>query len=446
MQFPKDFVWGAATAAFQIEGATGEDGRGPCIWDRFCQVPGKVINYDDGDPACDHYHRFKDDVALMKNLGLQSYRFSIAWPRIMPTGAGTPNQKGIDFYRRLAEELLSQGIKPVATLYHWDLPMGLQYRGGWANREIAYRLNDYAATMFRSLGDLVSDWTTINEPLCISWLGYGTGVHAPGYQDPAMAVRASHHLLLAHGLAVDSFRTVGPKHGRIGITFNMSGVDAATDSVADKAAAYRYDGWHHRWFFDPVFKGSYPADMMDWYSRFEPLDYIEPPDLAIISRPVDFVGINYYTRAIIKANPENPIFGGESLAPTAPVTDQNWEIVPSYLHQVISRIPTEWTDLPLYIHENGCAMPDAVNEQGQVEDTRRVEYIRDHLKVVHQLVSEGVNLKGYYVWSLLDNFEWAWGYEKRFGIVWVDYKTQQRIPKASALWYAKVIRNNGFEV
>lgn len=441
MQFPKEFVWGAATASYQIEGAAREDGRGESVWDRFCRVPGKVANMDNGDVACDHYHRYAEDVDLMAQLGLQSYRFSIAWPRIYPTGEGAVNHKGLDFYKRLVDKLLSKGIPPCATLYHWDLPHMLQYKGGWANRDVAYRFAEYAETVFRALSDVVPMWTTHNEPFCAAYLGYGLGIHAPGYQDWPMAIRASHHLLLSHGLAVDAFRAVAPKSGQVGITFNFSGIETASDSEEDKAAARRFDGWHHRWFLDPVFKGQYPADMLDLYGALEPLDYIAPEDLAVISRPIDFMGINYYTRAVLKHSPVG--FGWQGLPPSAPVTDQDWEIVPEHLYRTITRIGQEWTKVPLYIHENGCAMPDVMDANGQVNDPRRIEYLHDHIAQAHRAMEAGANLQGWYVWSLLDNFEWAWGYEKRFGIVWVDYETQKRTPKASALWYRDVIARGG---
>ncbi|HYF93767.1 MAG TPA: GH1 family beta-glucosidase [Symbiobacteriaceae bacterium] len=441
MQFPKDFVWGAATASYQIEGAAWEDGRGECVWDRFCRQPGTVANADNGDVACDHYHRYGEDIDLMAELGLRSYRFSIAWPRIFPNGKGTVNQKGIDFYKRVVDKLLSRGIVPCATIYHWDLPQALEFEGGWGNRATAEHFTRYAETMFRALGDVVPQWTTHNEPFCASYLGYGMGVHAPGLQNWHLAVKASHHLLLSHGWSVQSFRQLVPQ-GQIGLTLNMSGFYPATDSEADRWAAHRFDGWHHRWFFAPLFKGAYPADMLEYYGTFGPMDYILPDDLATIHQPLDFLGINYYTRAILKGNANSPWLGGvEAMPKTAPVTDQDWEIVPDCLYDLLTRVRQDWTGtLPLYIHENGCAMPDVVSEDGRVHDVRRTEYIHDHLMRVHKAIEAGVPVKGYYVWSLLDNFEWAWGYDKRFGIVYVDYETQKRILKDSALWFASVAK------
>ena len=445
MQFPKDFVWGAATASFQIEGAAWTDGRGESIWDHFCRLPGRVAKGDTGDVACDHYNRFGEDVDLMAWMGLQSYRFSVAWPRIYPNGEGPVNQKGIDFYKRLVEKLLSKGITPCVTLYHWDLPQELQYKGGWTNRDVAYRFAEYAETMYRALGDVVPQWSTHNEPFCAALLGYGSGEHAPGYRDWPAAIRASHHLLLSHGLAVDAFRALGLK-GQVGLTLNATVPYPATDSEMDRWAAHRMDGWHNRWFFDPVFKGAYPADMLEYYSQTMPFDYVLPGDLEVISRPIDFLGINYYTRAVVKYDPESPWLGGVGSVPkTAPVTDQDWEIVPDSLYDLLTRIGREWTgDLPLYMHENGCAMPDKLVD-GKVEDTGRIAFLQAHFERCHKAMQDGVNLKGFFVWSLLDNFEWAWGYEKRFGLIWVDYASLARVPKASAWWYRSVIAAGGVE-
>lgn len=434
MQFPKGFLWGSATASFQIEGATHADGRGDSMWDLFCRMPGRVLNGDTGAVACDHYHRYAEDVDLMAELGLQTYRFSIAWPRVLPTGRGPVNQKGLDFYKRLVERLHARGIRPAATLYHWDLPTALHEEGGWANRETAYRFQEYADVCFRALGDAVPQWITLNEPWCSSFLSYGIGHHAPGYQDWGMAVKASHTLLLGHGLAVEAYRAAGLK-GQIGITLNMNHVYPDTESPADREAARSADGMQNRWFAEPIFKGAYPADMVAEFSQWGPLDYIQPGDLAIISRPTDFLGVNYYTRGIAKA-------GGEQQTPVAPVTDMGWEITPWALYDLLVRIKRDFTDLPIYITENGAAFPDVVNERGQVEDPERVAFLQEHFKATYQAIQDGVDVRGFYVWSLLDNFEWAFGYSKRFGIVYVDYETQRRIPKRSALWYRDVIRNH----
>ncbi|HWI52904.1 MAG TPA: GH1 family beta-glucosidase [Symbiobacteriaceae bacterium] len=445
MQFPKGFLWGSATASYQIEGAVHEDGRGESIWDRFSHTPGKVWNGDTGDVACDHYHRYAEDVEMMADLGLQTYRFSIAWPRIMPTGEGRVNQKGLDFYKRLVDKLNGRGIMPAATLYHWDLPMALQYKGGWANRETAYRFAEYAEVVYRALADTVPLWITLNEPWCSSFLSHGIGDHAPGYTDWPMAVRTSHHLLLGHGLAVDAFRSIAPRTGQIGITLNMNYVYPATDSPADVAAARISDGLQNRWFAEPVFKGAYPADMLELFGRWESLDYMLPGDLAVISRPTDFLGINYYTRAVVKADAADTILGCGGVPPTAPLTDMGWEITPDALCDLLVRIKRDFTDLPIYITENGAAFPDRVEADGRVEDHDRIAFLQDHFAATHRALAAGVDVRGFYVWSLMDNFEWAFGYTKRFGIVHVDYETQQRRPKRSALWLRDVIRRNGLQ-
>lgn len=443
MQFPNGFLWGSATASYQIEGAARADGRGESIWDRFSRTPGKVYNGDTGDVACDHYHRYAADVDLMADLGLQSYRFSIAWPRIIPSGEGPVNQRGLDFYRRLVEKLRSRGIEPAATLYHWDLPMALQYKGGWANRETAYRFAEYAEAVFRALADQVPTWITLNEPWCSSFLSHGLGVHAPGYQDWPMAVRTSHHLLLAHGLAVDAFRTISAPESQIGITLNMTQVYPATESPEDLAAARISDGFQNRWFAEPVFRGAYPADMLEFFGRWEPLEYILPGDMAIISRPLDFLGLNYYARSLVKADPASQPLGFSGLPAEGPLTDMGWEITPYALYDLLLRIRRDWTELPIYITENGAAFADRVGADGQVEDHDRIAFLREHFIATGQAIRDGVNVKGFYVWSLMDNFEWALGYSKRFGLVYVDYETQRRIPKRSALWYRDVIRRNG---
>lgn len=435
MQFPSHFLWGSATSSFQIEGATREDGRGDSIWDLFCRTPGRVQDGATGDVACDHYHRYPEDIELMADLGLQSYRFSIAWPRIQREGSGAINQKGLDFYKRLVEKLHARGIRPAATLYHWDLPTPLHEQGGWTNRETAYRFQEYADTCFRALGDSVPLWITLNEPWCSSFLSYGIGEHAPGETDWARAVKASHILLLAHGLAVDAYRAAG-LGGHVGITLNLNHVYPDSDSPEDLAAARWADGFQNRWFAEPVFKGAYPEDMLQDFSKWGPIDYIEPGDLAIISRPTDFLGVNYYTREVAKA-------GEQRQTPSAPLTEMGWEITPWALYDLLVRIKRDFTDLPLYITENGAAFADQVNAAGQVEDTDRVEFLREHFRATHRAIQDGVDVRGFYVWSLLDNFEWSWGYTKRFGIVHVDYETQQRSPKQSALWYREVIRQNG---
>ena len=442
MQFPKEFLWGTATASYQIEGAAQEDGRGESIWDRFCRTPGKVANGDTGDVACDHYHRYEADVDLMAELGFQTYRFSMAWPRLFPTGEGRLNQKGIDFYKRLVEKLRARSIIPAVTLYHWDLPQALEEKGGWANRDTAYRFQEYAAEAYRQLGDSISYWITLNEPWCSAFLGHAIGHHAPGHTDWPLAVRTSHHLMLGHGLAVQAFREIIGAKAQIGITLNLAPVYAATDSPEDRAAAYRLDGYQNRWFLDPVFRGEYPDDMLASYTALAgaPLDYIRPEDLPVIGSPIDFLGINYYSRARVRANGESGFFGLDGLPADAPLTDMGWEIVPDCLYDLLVRIKADYGDLPLYITENGAAFPDQVDATGAVADVERVEFLRGHFAAAHRAIESGVNLKGYYVWSFMDNFEWAFGYDKRFGIVYCDYATQKRIPKRSALWYRDLIR------
>lgn len=437
-RFPKDFVWGVATSSYQIEGAAYEDGRGESIWDRFCQTPGKVDNFDNGDVANDHYHLYKEDVALMKGIGVDSYRFSIAWPRIFPSGEGKPNEKGMDFYKRLVESLLEKGITPAATMYHWDLPQLLQDKGGWCNRDTVYRFEEYAAYLYSQLGDTVPLWITHNEPWCASFLGYGNGHHAPGITDNHSAVKASHHLLLSHGLAVKAFRESGLS-GQIGITLNLTATHPAFDRVEDVQAARTFDGYFNRWFMDPVLKGAYPDDMVSLYSRYKALDYILPGDLQAISAPIDFLGINYYSRGVVKANPNDKWLGVGHVPSTLPLTDMGWEIYPLGLYELLTRIAVEHPALPLYVTENGAAFPDRL-EDGQVRDADRIEFLKAHFDEALRAIEAGVPLKGYYVWSLMDNFEWAFGYAKRFGIVHVDFETQKRTLKDSAKWYQQWIQ------
>ncbi|MDT4995068.1 MAG: beta-glucosidase [Actinoplanes sp.] len=451
LRFPEGFVWGAATAAYQIEGAANEDGRGPSIWDTFSRTPGKVFAGHTGDVACDHYRRYGDDVALMAGLGLASYRFSISWPRIQPDGTGPVNARGLDFYDRLTDELIGLGIDPVVTLYHWDLPQTLEARGGWTVRETAEAFAEYAQIVYARLGDRVKTWTTLNEPWCSAYLGYASGRHAPGVTDPASAFKAVHHLLLGHGLAATALRAAGAQ--TVSITLNPASVlplDPA--NVADRDAARIVDGLHNRIFLDPLVKGSYPADMLQHMERFTDLDFIRDGDTALIKAPIDVLGVNFYQPTYVSAKPgveasaESP--GTEGIAfrqPVGPVTDMNWQIEPAGLTRLLERLHTDY-GVPLLITENGAAYPDGPStETGEVHDTNRIEYLDGHLRACHDAISHGVDLRGYFVWSLLDNFEWSEGYAKRFGIVHVDYRTQSRTPKDSARWYADVIRRNGLE-
>jgi beta-glucosidase len=442
MSAPK-FIWGAGTAAFQIEGATRADGRSESIWDRFAAQTGNVANGDTGEPACEHYYRWQEDVDLMAALGLQGYRFSVSWPRVQPDGRGPVNSKGLDFYRRLAEGLRERGIVPLATIYHWDLPQALQDEGGWARRDVVERFAEYARLVLDGLDGVVEDWITHNEPWVTSFLGYAEGVKAPGLRDWTAGVRAAHHALLAHGVVVRDFRAAG-RAGRIGITLDLTVARPATQSAEDIAAAERLDGHHNRWFLDALMRGEYPADILELYEREAPgsLDAIEDGDLETIAEPVDFLGVNFYRPNLVAAG-NSPVLGIREVEQDAEVTAMDWPVVPEALTELLLRIKRDYGDLPLLITENGAAFWDRLDD-GSVDDGRRVEYLRGHIAAVEQARIQGVDVRGYYVWSLLDNFEWEWGYEQRFGIVYVDYPTQRRIPKQSALWYRDMIaRRNG---
>ncbi len=445
--FPKDFEWGAATASYQIEGAYNEDGKGESIWDKFTHQKGNVANNDTGDRACDHYHRYQEDVELMKKIGLETYRFSIAWPRIMPAGKGKINQKGIDFYKRLVDELLKAGIKPAATLYHWDLPQKLQEMGGWENRDTAKYFNQYAQIMYRELGDLVPRWITHNEPFVVSMLGNLWGEHAPGFKDRKKALQVAHNLLLSHGMAVKSFRESGIE-AEIGITLNLSQVYSKTDSKKDQLAKDYLDAFNNRWFLDPVFKGKYPDKLMTLYQeKFDKPFEIKAGDLEIISRDIDFLGINYYSRALVKYD-ENEMLNFKSVKPKgSDYTAMDWEVYPQGLTDLLLRLDAEYTKKPIFITENGAAYDDQIAADGSVHDSERVDYLEKHFRAAQQAIEKGVNLAGYYVWSLMDNFEWAYGYSKRFGIIYLDYDNgQTRILKDSAKMYSKVIENNYIKV
>jgi beta-glucosidase len=431
------FKWGAATAAFQIEGATKADGRGESIWDRFAAAPGNVANGDTGDPACEHYYRWRDDVDLMQSLGLQSYRFSIAWPRIQPTGRGPANQKGLDFYRRLVEALLARGIAPLATLYHWDLPQALEDQGGWPSRDVVERFVEYAQIVYAELGDVVHDWLTHNEPWVTSFLGYAHGIKAPGMTDWGLALRAAHHTLLSHGAAVRAFRESGTE-GRIGIALDLTVASPATSSAGDAAAARRFDGYHNRWFLDPVLRATYPDDVRKWFEDRFDVDFVRDGDLELIAQPIDFLGVNFYNPHVVAASDES-VLELRDVALDAERTAMGWPIVPDALRQLLVRVHRDYGPVPLVITENGAAFDDGVDGHDVVEDPRRVEFVRAHIDAVERARAEGVDVRGYHVWSLLDNFEWEHGYDKRFGIVFVDYATQRRIPKRSALWYRDLI-------
>jgi beta-glucosidase len=432
------FVWGAGTAAFQVEGATTADGRGESIWDRFAATDGNVIGGDTGEPACEHYYRWREDLDLMRELKLQSYRFSVAWPRVQPDGRGPANRKGLDFYRRLAEGLRERGITPFATLYHWDLPQALEDAGGWASRDVVDRFAEYARLVLDELDDVVEDWVTHNEPWVTSFLGYAVGVKAPGMRDWAAAIRASHHALLAHGVVVREFRDAG-RTGRIGITLNLTLAEPAGESDEDLAAASRFDGYQNRWFLDPLFRGSYPSDMVRLYEQqVGPFDALQDGDLETIAQPIDFLGVNFYTPNLVAAG-DSPVLGVREVERDAEQTAMGWVIVPEALTELLLRVARDYGSIPLLITENGAAFEDLVDGGEVVDDERRIEYLRAHIGAVERAREQGVDLRGYYVWSLLDNFEWEWGYGQRFGIVYVDYPTQRRIPKRSALWYRDLI-------
>ncbi|WP_279785004.1 GH1 family beta-glucosidase [Sphaerisporangium sp. TRM90804] len=428
--FPADFVWGAATSAYQIEGATAEDGRGPSVWDTFCAVPGNVKDGATGDGAVEHYHRSAEDLDVMASLGLDAYRFSIAWPRVQPDGAGRPDQRGLDFYRRLADGLGERGIAPMATLFHWDLPQRLQDKGGWENRDTAERFADYAEIVFDALD--IRDWLTVNEPKTVVECGYRSGVHAPGVQDDGRAFVALHHLLLAHGRAS---RVLHDRHPgrRIGPALNLHPAYPADDAPGTAEAVRHKDGLENRLYLDPVFRGAYPEDTLAWIAERSPMpSFIRDGDLAAISEPIDLLGVQYYTSHFVDAAGERVL--------KHPTAQLEWlEIFPGGLYDLLVRLKRDYPAVPLYVTENGVPAPDEVAPDGRVHDTARVTFLRDHLTAVHAALSEGVPVEGYFVWSLLDNFEWAEGYDPRFGIVHVDYETQKRTLKDSALWYRDVV-------
>jgi beta-glucosidase len=422
-----DFVWGAATASYQIEGATTADGRGESIWDRFCATPGKVRGGDSGEIACEFYRRYREDVLLMRELGLDAFRFSIAWPRIMPDGRGPVNEAGLDFYDRLVDELLAAGIQPFPTLYHWDLPQALEDEGGWPARTTAEAFVPYVEAVVGRLGDRVTHWATHNEPWVAAWLGYSWGIHAPGRTNEQDAVDAAHHLLLSHGWASEVIRRDVP-NAVVGIVLNLEHVDPLTDSDADVAAARQVDGSANRWFLDPLFRGRYPDDL-----PYAPP--VQPGDLETIAAPLDFLGVNNYFRFVVREGPEFVD------VPGAKRTGMGWEIHPESLYKLLVRLADDYGPPSIYITENGAAFDDVRTHDGEVHDVERVEYLATYIDAVTRARDEGVPVDGYFVWSFLDNFEWAEGYSKRFGIVYVDYPTQERVPKDSFHWYRQRIES-----
>jgi beta-glucosidase len=443
-RFPDDFLWGTATSAYQIEGSPTADGAGRSIWHRFSHTPGNTWLDQTGDVACDHYRRYKDDVAIMAELGANAYRFSIAWARIFPQGTGTINKKGIDFYSRLVDVLLKHGIKPNATLFHWDLPEALDDRGGWLNRDIAGWFADYAVTMFDALGDRVEMWSTLNEPWVVTDGGYLSGVLAPGHSNLFEAPIATHNLLRSHGTAVERFRsTRAARKGKIGITVNLEPKYPASDSPEDLAATRRADAYMNRQFLDPVFLGRYPEEMREIFGEAWP----EWPheDMRLIKQPIDFVGVNYYTRKVERYHPDFlPLKTKHVPQPDHIQTETHWEVFPEALTRLLLWVTERYGKPPIYITENGAAFYDPPHTiDRKIEDPLRVEYYRQHLRAAHEAMKQGANLKGYYAWSLLDNYEWALGYSRRFGIVHVDYSTQQRTIKSSGRYYSEVIRSKG---
>ncbi|HEX6745768.1 MAG TPA: GH1 family beta-glucosidase [Longimicrobium sp.] len=440
-EFPPDFLWGAATSAYQIEGSPLADGAGPSIWQRFSHSPGRTHEGETGDVACDHYRRYAGDVRLMADLGLNAYRFSIAWARVRPDGTGRVNEAGLGFYDRLVDKLLEHGITPNATLYHWDLPAALDDRGGWLNPDIAHWFADYAQAVFRRLDDRVKMWATLNEPWVVTDGGYLHGALAPGHRSLFEAPIASHNLLRAHGAAVQAYRAEG--RNRIGIVVNLEPKVPASDDPADHAAVRRADAYMNRQYLDPVFHGRYPDEMAEIFGEAWPEHSAE--DMALIRQPIDFLGINYYTRGVTKNDPSNlPVRNGYVKQPGHTYTDVGWEVHAPALTDLLTWVKERYGDLPLYITENGAAFYDPPKPvDGRIDDPLRVAYYRDHLRACRAAMDAGVDLRGYFAWSLLDNYEWSLGYSKRFGIVHVDYETQARTPKSSARFYADVIRTRG---
>ncbi len=436
-QFPEGFFWGAATAAFQIEGATREDGRGESIWDRFAATPGKILTGETGDPASDSYHRYREDVALMQTLGLNAYRFSVAWPRIIPDGSGAVNPAGLDYYDRVVDALLAAGIRPFVTLYHWDLPQALQDKGGWANRETIDAYLRYSEVVVRRLGDRVKNWMTFNEPWCISILSHALGEHAPGLRDMKIALQVAHNLLVAHGRVMPVIRQNSPG-AQAGIVLNLNPAYPATDTEADAAAARMSHAKFNLWFLDPISGRGYPQDAWDSYGADVP--EIAPGDMEVMTAPVDFLGVNYYSRNII----HDPTGGtGKIINRRNPVNmmARGWENCPQALTELMTWLHQEYSFPSLMITENGATYDDVLWE-GRVHDLARIDYLRDHIGALPGLIAAGVPLKGYFCWSLLDNFEWAWGTRDRFGLIYTDFKTQQRVIKDSGYWYSKIARAN----
>ncbi|AXG82087.1 GH1 family beta-glucosidase [Streptomyces paludis] len=463
LTFPAGFLWGTATAAYQIEGAVQEDGRTPSIWDVYSHTPGRVRNGDTGDIAVDHYHRWPEDIEIMSGLGVGAYRFSVSWPRVQPTGKGPASEKGLDFYRRLADGLLAKGIRPVVTLYHWDLPQELEDAGGWPERDTASRFAEYAGIVADALGDRVTTWTTLNEPWCSAFLGYGSGVHAPGRTNAADSLRAAHHLNLGHGLAVAALRERLPADAQISVTLNLHHVRPLTPGAEDTDAARRIDALANGVFTGPMLRGAYPADLIEDTAGVTDWSFVRDGDLARIHQPLDFLGVNYYSPTLVShhespdahrsdghgASEHSSWPGADRVAfhqTPGDRTAMGWTIDPDGLYELLTRVADDHPGLPLMITENGAAFDDYAAPDGEVRDPERIAYLRGHLSAVHRAIESGADVRGYFLWSLLDNFEWAYGYSKRFGMVYVDYATQRRTPKSSARWYAEVARTGSLPV
>lgn len=446
--FPDDFLWGVATSAQQIEGAHDLGGRGESVWDRFAGRPGAIEDGSTPSVACDHVQRWRDDLALIQDLGVGAYRFSIGWSRVMPDGR-KPNPAGLDFYEALVDGLLAARIRPSLTLNHWDLPQALmEAHGGWAGRETAKWFVDYAEAVARRLGDRVPMWSTHNEPWCVAHLGYEQGRHAPGLTDPAAALRAGHHLLLSHGWAVDVLRDL-VRESEVGVVLNLTPAHAASDDPADQDAARQYDGFFNRWYLDPLFRGAYPddavADRVRWGHLAGPImPHVQPGDLEAIAAPLDWLGVNYYSRTVLAADQRGRP-QAVAAAPADQLTEMGWEVYPDGLVEILERVHGEYGPLPMYVTENGAAFADPAPAQGRIADPRRVSYLRDHLLAAHRALDLGVDLRGYFAWTLMDNFEWSHGYTRRFGLYGVDFDTQERTVKDSALWYRDTIASGGVD-
>lgn len=445
LDFPKDFVWGTATASYQIEGAYQEDGRGLSIWDTFSHTPGKVFNMDNGNVACDSYHRYEEDIALLKNLGVNAYRFSIAWPRIFPNGTGEVNEKGLDYYRRVIDALIAAGIEPCVTLYHWDLPQALEDKGGWNNRDTIDAFVQYAEVVFKAFNGKIKQWITFNETWCVSFLSNFLGVHAPGNRDLQLATNIAHHCMVAHGETVKLFRKLGIK-GEIGTTHNPAWTEPYTTKPEDIEAAKRNRAWQNEWFFEPTLKGTYPQILVDWFKTKGVEAPILPGDMETISQPIDFIGVNFYSGNFGRYKKDEGLFDCEEVQIGFEKTYIDWNVYPDALFKVLTWLKEDYGDIPIYITENGACYDDELTSDKRVHDAKRTEYFHKHFIQCHRAIESGIQLKGYFAWSLLDNFEWAEGYRKRFGIVYTNYETLERHPKDSYYFIQEVIKNGGFDV